>query len=110
MQASGHGNAKMWITEFGWATWEGLPTQAPELWMTYNTAKDQLNYTIRAFQIGQSLPYVEGMILWNLNFANMFRVEQRDEVAGYSIINPALLPAERPLYWALIQATGYSGQ
>lgn len=107
MQASGHGNAKIWITEFGWATWEGLPTQAPELWMTYNTAQNQLNYTIRAFQIGQSLSYVEGMILWNLNFANMFRVEQRDEVAGYSLINPALLPAERPLYWALIQATGY---
>ncbi|MDX2075066.1 MAG: hypothetical protein SFZ02_01435 [bacterium] len=106
MQASGH-NTKMWITEFGWATWEGLPTEAPELWMTYNTARDQLNYTIRAFQIGQELPYVEGMILWNLNFANMFRVEQRDEVAGYSLINPALLPIERPLYRALIQATGY---
>ncbi|MDZ4670957.1 MAG: hypothetical protein SH821_08810 [Phototrophicales bacterium] len=106
MQTSGH-NTKMWITEFGWATWEGLPTQAPELWMTYNTAQNQLNYTIRAFQIGQSLPYVEGMILWNLNFANMFRVEQRDEVAGYSLINPALLPSERPLYRALSQATGY---
>ena len=106
MQASGH-NTKLWITEFGWATWEGLPTEAPELWMTYNTARDQLNYTIRAFQIGQSLPYIEGMILWNLNFANMFRVEQRDEVAGYSLINPALLPAERPLYSALSQATGY---
>ncbi|MCU0480963.1 MAG: hypothetical protein MUE54_07095 [Anaerolineae bacterium] len=106
MQNNRHG-AKMWITEFGWATWEGLPTEAPELWMTYNTARDQLNHTIRAFQIGQSLPYIEGMILWNLNFGNMFRVEQRDEVAGYSIINPALLPAERPLYGALSQATGY---
>lgn len=106
MQANRHGDIKVWVTEFGWATWEGLPTDPPELWMTYNSAKNQLDYTMRAFDIGLSLPYVEGMILWNLNFANMFRVEQRDEVAGYSLINPALLPAERPLYWALRQATG----
>jgi hypothetical protein len=46
------------------------------------------------------------MILWNLNFANPFIVEQRSEIAGYSLLNPAIFPQERPLYNALAVVTG----
>lgn len=106
MQRNGHGDRQIWVTEFGWATWEGLPSAPPEDWMTYNSAMDQANYVIRAFEIGQELPYVGPMILWNLNFANPFTVENSDEVAGYSILNPVVFPSERPLYWMLGQATG----
>ncbi|MFW5692006.1 MAG: hypothetical protein ACOCX3_01505, partial [Chloroflexota bacterium] len=106
MEQNDHANQRVWVTEFGWATWEGLPSAPPEEWITYNDASDQLNYTIRAFEISQQLPYVDMMILWNLNFANTFTVQNSQEVAGYSIINPVIFPSERPLYWALAQSTG----
>lgn len=106
MQNNGHGDRQIWVTEFGWPTWEGLPSEPPEEWVTYNSADDQANYTIRAFEIGQQLNYVGPMFLWNLNFANAFLVEQSAEVAGYSLINPVISPSERPLYWALARATG----
>jgi hypothetical protein len=106
MQDNGHSDRPIWVTEFGWATWDGLPSAPPEEWVTYNSAADQANYTMRAFEIGQDLPYVEVMILWNLNFANAFTVDNSNEIAGYSIINPVIFPSERPLYWALAQSTG----
>jgi polysaccharide biosynthesis protein PslG len=106
MRQNGDDGVQIWVTEFGWATWEGLPSDPPEEWVNYNTANEQADYGIRAFEIGQDLPYVGPMILWNLNFANSFLVENSNEVAGYSIINPVIFPSERPLYWALSQATG----
>ncbi len=105
MLQNGH-DVQLWVTEFGWATWEGLSSAPPEEWVTYNSAQDQANYGIRAFEIGQDLPYVGPMLLWNLNFANAFTVENSQEIAGYSIINPTIFPSERPLYWAMAQATG----
>jgi hypothetical protein len=74
--------------------------------MTYNDGWRQANYTIRAFDIGQDLPYMGPMILWNLNFANEFSVAQRQEIAAYSILMPNTVPQERPLYWLLHFATG----
>ena len=108
MVRNGHSNASIWLTEFGWATWEGLNNEPPELWMTYNSAQDQANYTLRAFEIGQATPYIDVMILWNLNFANAFTVERRNEIAGYSIINPVIFPRERPLFWQLAEALSSS--
>ncbi len=104
MVRNGHANAQLWVTEFGWATWDGLPGEAPEQWMTYNDRMAQARYTLRAFEIGQELGYVGPMILWNLNFAVLRGlVEQRDERAAYSLIVP-LEPRERPLYWMLYDA------
>lgn len=105
MLANRH-DVQLWVTEFGWATWEGIPSTPPEPWMTYNTAQSQAAYAIRAFEIGQSLPYLGPMFLWNLNFANTTRVENRDEVTAYSILNPAIIPNERPLYAILALSTG----
>ncbi len=99
MVNNGHAAVQMWSTEFGWATWEGIPSEAPELWMTYNSAEQQAEYTIRAFQIGQSRDYMGPMFLWNLNFANPTLIEQRNEMVGYSLFVP--LPnggITRPLY------------
>jgi polysaccharide biosynthesis protein PslG len=92
---------KMWITEFGWATWDGLPGNAPEVWMTYNNQWSQANDTLRAFQIGQSTDYIGPMFLWNLNFARgEGMIQNRDERSAYSILLPSGMP-ERPLYWLL---------
>lgn len=105
MVQNGHQNVQMWVTEFGWPTWEDLPGDAPEGFMTYVSEADQANYAIRAFEIGQSLPYMGPMFLWNLNFANGTTVNQGNEIAAYSIINPTIFPQERLLYWLLNQAT-----
>lgn len=106
MRRNGHEDNRIWLTEFGWATWEGITAPPPEPWVTFNSAQDQADYNIRAFEIGLELPYVGNMILWNLNFANEVRVNQSEEVTGYSLINPVLSPPERPAFHALIEATG----
>ncbi|RMG89923.1 MAG: hypothetical protein D6712_00835, partial [Chloroflexi bacterium] len=88
---------QIWVTEFGWPTWEGYSTEPPEVFFTYNSAEQQGWYTIRALEIGQQLDYVGPMFVWNLNFANETLIQQRHEIAGYSIITP-LTPPERPLF------------
>ena len=104
IRANGH-DAKMWATEFGWATWEGYPTEAPDPWMAYNTALDQRDYTLRALQIAQSRSDIDIMILWNLSFAAELTIMNRSELAGYSLLYPSLngsnLQLQRPLYRAL---------
>ena len=105
---NGH-KAPMWATEFGWATWEDFPSDAPEIWMAYNTALDQRDYALRAFEIGQSRADIELMFLWNLNFAYEAAVLQRSELASYSILYPYFDGSdnlrERPLYRALASRT-----
>ena len=98
-------SAQMWVTEFGWATWEDYPTEAPDVWMAYNSALDQMDYTLRAFQIGQARADIGVMFLWNLSFAQELAVNQRSELAGYSLLYPRFdgndRKRERPLYHAL---------
>ena len=81
----GH-NAQLWLTEFGWTTWNDLPYEPPEIWMSYLTTDEQIAYTFRAFEIGSALDYVGPMFLWNFNFANSFTLNNRDEMAGYSLV------------------------
>ncbi len=97
--------AQMWVTEFGWATWEDFPSTAPDPWMAYNSAQDQMEYTLRAFQIGQSRADVGLMVLWNLSFAVERAVYERSELAAYSLLYPFFDGSgnqrRRPLYRAL---------
>jgi serine/threonine protein kinase len=79
-------NADLWLTEFGWSTWNDLPYNPPEIWMSYLTTDEQTAYTFRAFEIGAALDYVGPMFLWNYNFANNFTLNNRDEMAGYSLV------------------------
>jgi len=102
MMRNGHTDAQMWVTEFGWATWEGFDSPRPvdQGWMDYVTPLLQAEYTSRAFEIGQGLDYVGPMILWNLNFANSALIERSDEKAGFSLLLPNRdgLPLQRPFY------------
>jgi polysaccharide biosynthesis protein PslG len=93
-------DVQLWVTEFGWATWEGLPGDPPEGWMAYNTPVDQSNHTLRAFQLAQRLPYVGPMMLWNLNFGTTTAVAGRSSFAGYSLLfeNGTM----RPLFGSLV--------
>jgi polysaccharide biosynthesis protein PslG len=86
MVRNGDEATQMWITELGWATWTGYPVEAPDIWMTYTSPEEQAQYMIRAFEIGQSLDYVGQMFLWNLNFGGSIPIQNRDEMAAYSLI------------------------
>jgi polysaccharide biosynthesis protein PslG len=104
MTRNNHADSDLWVTEFGWATWEGFPGDAPEAWITYNDKWAQANYTIRAFEIGQTSDYIGPMFLWNLNWGILpGMVDNRDERTAYSLLVP-LQPSERPLYWMLYDA------
>ena len=98
-------SAQMWATEFGWATWQDYPSPAPDPWMSYNSPTDQMNYTLRAFQIGQAHADIGVMFLWNLSYANETIISQRSELAAYSLLYPAFDGSgtlrQRPLYGAL---------
>ena len=98
-------SAKMWVTEFGWATWEDYPSTAPDPWMAYNSAQDQMDYTMRAFQIGQSRADIDVMILWNLSYAVERTIYAGSELAAYSLLYPYFdgtgNQRRRPLYHAL---------
>jgi hypothetical protein len=116
MVNSGDSGRRMWVTEFGWASWDGLPGGPPDGdgWISYNNRWAQGGYTIRAFQIGQETDYIGPMILWNLNFAVLSGLlENRDERAAYSILVPGSACqidiesdsiTERPLYWMIYDA------
>jgi polysaccharide biosynthesis protein PslG len=116
MVANGDADVQLWVTEFGWATWDGFPGGLPDGdgWMDFNNRWSQAGYTIRAFQIGQERDYIGPMILWNLNFAVLSgMIENRDERAAYSIIVPGSAcqvdpqsgsRTERPLFWMLFDA------
>ena len=111
MVQSGHGEAQLWATEFGWATFEGLrtaenvrPNDPPDIpYFSYIDQTTQATYTVRAFQIAQSLPYMGPMILWNLNFAAIGgAVDRGDPKAGYGLVDSAWQP--RPVFQYLKQA------
>ena len=104
MVNNGHSDLQLWTTEFGWATWDELPGEPAELWMTYNDKWGQAENTLRAFQIGQSTDYIGPMFLWNMNFGWLpTLIESRDERAAYSLLVP-LAQQERPLYWMIYDA------
>ena len=106
----------MWVTELGWASWDGFPGAVPDgnEWMAYNDRWDQAFNTIRALEINQSSPDVIGTILWNLNFGVLAgMIENRDERAAYSMLVKGSACAvdpqdsnrtERPVYWMLHDA------
>ncbi|MDZ4765224.1 MAG: cellulase family glycosylhydrolase [Chloroflexota bacterium] len=116
MVANGHGATKMWVTEFGWATWDSYPGDPPtgSEWMRFNDRWDQAAYTIRAFEIFQSTEYFGPAMLWNLNFATLnSMIQNRDERAAYSLVLPGSAGVvdinsadrtERPLYWMIYDA------
>ncbi|CAG0963393.1 hypothetical protein ANRL4_00805 [Anaerolineae bacterium] len=116
MLENGHGAGKLWATEFGWATFQGLryrdhingpaaipPTDPGLGWMNLITEQQQAEYVIRAFELAQNgdlASFMGPMFLWNLNFASLTgyipeNAPSRSE-AGFSILNSDW--GTRPLY------------
>jgi hypothetical protein len=116
MNANGHTTVAMWMTEFGYASWDGLPGDPPQgsEWMRFNDRWAQAGYTIRTLQIAQTNTLIGPVMLWNLNFAVLAgMIDNRDERAAYSMIVPgegcqlqpgSTMRTERPLFWMLYDA------
>ena len=105
MGQNGDTGRLLWATEFGWGTYEGFvasdgspaipPADPPYLsWLTQD---QQANYTIGAFKIAQSLPWMGPMILWNLNYGNQAAIDQSDPKAAYALLRGGVDPL-RPTF------------
>jgi hypothetical protein len=101
----------LWATEFGWGTYEGFtfsdgsPAQPPDdaPYFQNVTQEEQGNYTMRAFEIGQNLPYVGVMILWNLDYSAQAYIDGRNAQAGYALLRGGADPL-RPAFNLIEQA------
>jgi LysM repeat protein len=86
MMRYGDSGTKLWSTEFGWGTMEGLggnPQPGYEF-VSYNTAAEQASYLTQAFTLARSMNYVGVMFVWNLNFC------------------PVTGPAAEQCYWGIL--------
>ncbi len=103
MDANGDTDHQVWITEIGWATWDGLIGSPPELWMTWTDVWDQGEYIIRTFELAQQHPQVAVTFLWNLNYGTAQDIINGNEVAGYTIM-PENGSRLRPAFWMIYDA------
>ena len=86
MVAYGDSSKRVWVTEFGWATVDGLGV-SPATGYEYasdNTEAEQAAFIVQAYQLGKSWGWVGPMFLWNLNFAPV--AGNADEKAAFGIV------------------------
>ena len=87
---------RIWITEMGWTTQNSHPDFA---FGADVSEEDQARYLVEAYQlVKEQYWYVEGLVIFNLNFAN--HVVPRDSAYSFSILDKNLQP--RPAYLALL--------
>lgn len=99
--AAGLGDMPVWITEFGWATKNNTPGYEYGNNISF---EQQANYIVRAFQMGRNdyQPWLQGMFLWQLNFAPRWKFEGGNEFheqASFGVLNGDWSP--RPAYNAI---------
>jgi LysM repeat protein len=90
----GDSDKRLWPTEFGWASVEGLgvePVPGYE-YAADNTELEQAQFIVRAFEMGKAWGWVGPMFLWNLNFGAVLGAE--DEKAAFSILYPDWTPRQ----------------
>lgn len=80
-----HGDNKpMWFTEVGWTVTR--PTVPGYEYGTNNTEDERGRYMAGLLaQLNREAPYVEGLIIWNLNFRQV--VGEQDEKYGFGVLN-----------------------
>ena len=97
MVNNGDGNKRIWATEFGWASVDGLGV-GPANGYGYaadNTQAQQAAWLVQAYQIGRASGYMGVMFLWNMNYNN----PPGDEKSAFSITYANNSP--RPAFAAL---------
>ncbi len=77
------------VTEFGWASAEGIGTPAPGFEFAYdNTPQEQADYIVEAFQTMHDGNFVRLAILFNLDDASGSRDAEQNPGSLFSILMP----------------------
>jgi hypothetical protein len=88
MVAFGDGGRRLWPTEFGWASVSkmgAMDTTGWEYALEVNE-REQAEYIVRAFRMGEEREWVAAMFLWNLNEAPIWG--PGNPTSAYSILRP----------------------
>jgi parallel beta-helix repeat protein len=99
MAANGDGEKRIWATQFGWGTVDGMgvsPSPGYEFTADIDESQ-QADYIVRAYTWSRGWGHTEVMFLWNLNFWPIAGPE--NAMAKYSIVRGDWSP--RPAYTAL---------
>lgn len=99
LDKSGNPDLPLWVTEFGWGSFEGLGGSPPDevAFMNAVNEKQQADYTLRAIELASQWPGIGPLIIWNLNFAPRFGNAFAE--SGFSLISVDGSP--RPVYHSL---------
>lgn len=102
LDEAGKTQMSIWVTEFGWGSYDGLDREPPEglSYVAEVSEPQQAIYTRRAFEMAQEQPGIGPLILWNLNFGPTFGSGFAE--SSYSLMRPD--GARRPVYEALVAA------
>jgi LysM repeat protein len=96
----------IWVTKFGWGTYEGVanpPSDAVNVFIGYLNQAQQAQYLTRALEIGQSLGYIGPMFIYNLNACQVQSVYD-PSACFYSLTDSEAGP--RPAFDALAALGG----
>ncbi len=97
MEEFGDGEKKIWFTEFGWAS---SPNPAQEYAYAREVSQEQqATYLVEAIEMARTSGFVDGVFVWNLNFAPNAAPEDLQGKRAFSIVNPNWTP--RPAFDAL---------
>jgi hypothetical protein len=99
--AAAGGNKPLCVTEFGWATAEGLGGHPPGFEFALdNTLEEQAQWNVEAFQWMRQSGFVRLSYLWNLNFSQLHGgLEAESPNAPYAIID--MQGIARPAFGAI---------
>ena len=95
-------NKKLWATEFGWASNDGLGVESCAGWeyAADVTAQQQADYLVKAYQMAKNWGWAGVMFAWNLNMGTVYGLKcPQGEVGRFSILTPDWQP--RPAFYAL---------
>lgn len=99
LEESGYGHLPLWLTEFGWGSFDGLGASPPPeaQFMAHVSEWQQAQYLQEALALVHDWPGVGPVFLWNLNFAPV--IGNGFSESGYSLLRPD--GSLRPVYLAL---------
>jgi spore germination protein YaaH len=99
MAANGDGGKRIWATEFGWATTDGMGVSASPGYEFSDdiSEQQQADYLVRAYTWSRGWGHAGVMFLWNLNFWPVAGAE--NEMAKYGIVRGDW--SARPAFTAL---------
>jgi hypothetical protein len=99
----GYRDKPLWVTEFGWGTFDGLNASPPVevAFMAHMDETQQATYTLRSYEMASQWPGIGPLFLWNLNFAP--RLGSAYAESGFSLLRTD--GSTRPVYLSMTTIT-----